>query len=199
MIPVTPQPEPADFDAKVRGPGLAWIAGSGLDPTKPVPSGTQIPSHWTKCLPQLRTAYGAVCGYVCVFIELVTGSPSVEHFLPKSKRLNLAYEWSNYRLACTKINSRKNNFEDVLDPFKVKPNEFQLDLLTGGIFPNPALTAARKKKVQATIDRLKLDDAECRELRLSYFNEYAAQEISSMYFKKRSPFVWLEAQRQGLL
>jgi uncharacterized protein (TIGR02646 family) len=143
--------------------------------------------------------YGGICAYVCVYIELVTGSPSVEHFVPKSKALNQAYEWDNYRLACTKINSRKRDFLDVLDPFTLAAGWFELNLLDGSIFPNTALTAAHRKKVQQTIDRLKLDDAECRELRLSHFNDFVAKEISSAYFKKRSPFVWLEAQRQGML
>jgi uncharacterized protein (TIGR02646 family) len=199
LIPVAPQPEPADFDKNVRKPGLKWIAKSGLDLLKPIPGGTKIPSYWTKNLPELRRVYGGICAYVCVYIELVTGSPSVEHFVPKSKALNQAYEWDNYRLACTKINSRKRDFLDVLDPFTLAVGWFELNLLDGSIFPNTALTALQRKKVQQTIDRLKLDDAECRELRLAYFNDFLAKEISGAYFKKRSPFVWLEAQRQGML
>jgi uncharacterized protein (TIGR02646 family) len=199
LIPVAAQPEPVDFDKNVRKPGLKWIAKSGLDPTKPVPKNIKLSTSWRKTLPQLRRVYGGICAYVCTYIELVTGSPSVEHFVPKSRALNQAYEWKNYRLACTKINSRKLNFMDVLDPFTLAAGWFQLNLVDGSIFPNPALTAAQRKKAQATIDRLKLDDAECRELRLSYFNDFVAQEITSTYFKKRSPFVWLEAQRQGML
>ena len=199
MIPVTPQPEPADFDKNVRKPGRKWIAQSGLDPIKPVPKNTKLPTYWTKTLPELRRVYGGVCAYVCIYIELVTGSPSVEHFVPKSRALNQAYEWDNYRLACTKMNSRKRDFLDVLDPFTLAAGWFQLNLLDGSIFPNSALTAAQRKKTQATIDRLKLDDAECRELRLSHFNDFVAREITSTYFRKRSPFVWLEAQRQGML
>lgn len=199
MIPVTPQPEPADFDKKVRKPGLKWIAKSGLDPSKPVPSGTEIPSHWTRKLPQLFALHEGICAYIGMYIEGLMGSPSVDHFVPKSRALNLAYEWSNYRLACSKINSIKNNFMDVLDPFTLESGWFHLDLSDCSIFANPALTVEQRNKVQATIDRLKLDDPESREWRRSYLNAFKSGDVPSEYFKKRSPFVWLEAQRQGYL
>jgi 5-methylcytosine-specific restriction endonuclease McrA len=111
MIPVTPQPEPANFDVKVRQPGQRWVARQGLDPGQPVPSGTQLKPYWTECLPQLTELYGRVCAYVCLYIPKITGSPSVEHFVPKSQQLGLAYEWSNYRLVCAKMNSRKRELE----------------------------------------------------------------------------------------
>jgi uncharacterized protein (TIGR02646 family) len=199
LIPVKPQPEPKNFKKDVGKPGSDWIEKSRLDPLKPVPKGTKIPNYWTKTLPELRRVYDGVCAYVCAYIELVTGSPSVEHCVPKSKALNQVYEWNNYRLACTKINSRKRDFLDLLDPLTVGEGWFQLNLLDGSIFPNPALTVAQRKKVQQTIDRLKLDDAECRELRLKYLNDFLTKDISSNYFKSHSPFVWLEAQRQGWL
>ncbi len=103
MIPVRPQPEPPDFDSLVRKPGGKWIQKSGLNPNQPVPSRTKIPSHWTKCLPALREAYGGICAYVCVYVPRVVGAPSVEHFVPKSLHLNQAYEWNNYRFVCAKM------------------------------------------------------------------------------------------------
>ena len=35
MIPVTPQPEPEDFDTKVRQKGLRWLAEHDIDITDP--------------------------------------------------------------------------------------------------------------------------------------------------------------------
>ena len=35
----------------------------------------------------------------------ISTDASVDHFVPKSRRWDLVYEWSNYRLACTTMNS----------------------------------------------------------------------------------------------
>lgn len=50
-----------------------------------------------------------------------------------------------------------------------------------------------------TIDRLQLDDPECRRIRADWFSEYVAGHISEDYLKRRNPLVWQEAKRQGLL
>ena len=74
MIPVEPKDEPRPaFQERVRGPGAAWLATSGLDMDLPVPKGTQVPAYWRACLDELHAAYGGVCAYLCVFIERITG------------------------------------------------------------------------------------------------------------------------------
>ena len=51
MIPVSPQPEPDDFDEKVRKPGTAWLAHN------PTVKPEDYPAYWRKALPDLRVAY----------------------------------------------------------------------------------------------------------------------------------------------
>jgi uncharacterized protein (TIGR02646 family) len=199
VIPVTPQPEPQDFAKLVRAPGLKWIKKSGLNPNQPVPSGTEIPSHWTKCLSVLRDAYGGICAYVCVYVPKVVGAPSVEHFVPKSRHLNQAYEWNNYRFVCAKMNSRKHDFEDVLDPFILEPESFELNLGDGGIAPHPRLNAVERREAVKTIKRLKLDDAECRSMRLEFIQAFRTHQITAEYLNRQAPFIWFEMQRQGAL
>lgn len=97
------------------------------------------------------------------------------------------------------MNSRKRDFSDVLDPFTMLDDTFYLDFSAGSIYPNPALTATAKQEADDTLKRLKLDDTECRTARIEYYNEYKAGNISSDYFRRMSPFVWKEANRQGLL
>jgi uncharacterized protein (TIGR02646 family) len=199
VIPVAPQPEPVDFARAVRAPGMKWIRKSGLNPQNPVPTGTAIPPHWTKCLPALRSAYGSICAYAGVFVPLVVGAPSVEHFLAKSKRLDQAYEWANYRFVCAKMNSRKRNFDDVLDPFTLETEMFVLNAVNGAIMANPSLSASKQRRVGKTIRRLDLDDVECREMRLSYVNDYINHDISQRQLERHAPFVYLEMKRQNLL
>lgn len=199
MIPVKPKPEPATFQKTVRQKGLAWIHKSGLDPALPVPRGTKIPSHWTKCLDDLWSAYDEVCAYVCLHIPKITGAKSVEHFAPKSKRLDQAYEWSNYRLVCARLNSRKRDFEDVLDPFTLKKDTFLVDFVTGRIVLSSALSAAKRAAAKDTVDRLKLDEPDLRKQRLADLDKALDGDWSVKELKKVSPFVWYEAKRQGLI
>ncbi len=200
MIPVQPQPEPDFFEAEVRAKGLAHLKDKGYALDQPLPAKAEIASYWRgDCLTALHRAYGGVCAYLCVFVERCTGGMSVDHFIAKSALAGLAYEWSNYRLACSTMNSRKREFDDVLDPFDLSPDWFHLDLTTGRIFPNPDLEDANHARVTQTIKRLGLDDPLCREMRVRWFDEYLREPLPNDYLRKKSPFVWAEANRQGLL
>lgn len=124
---------------------------------------------------------------------------AVEHFLAKSRaKLKLAYEWSNYRLTCHSVNCRKLNFDDVLDPFQVRPGMFRLELTTGRIYPNPRLGDLNRKRVQDTIDRLHLDSEGCRKMRRRHYTRFL-NGLPASQLREESPFVWYEADRQGLL
>jgi hypothetical protein len=199
VIPVKSKPEPLGFDAKVRQKGLRWIQESGLDSSQPVPVGMKVKPLWQVCLPELLEAYGRICVYVCIYIEEVTGSATVEHFVPKSRRLDLAYEWSNYRLVCGAMNGSKSNFEDVLDPFTLKKGTFQLNLVNGAILVNTKLATPSKTKALETVSRLKLDSPKCRRLRLRYFTKYIQRQIDAAFLREQAPFVYLEMKRQNLL
>lgn len=200
MIPVQPQPEPDFFDAQVRTKGLTHLKEKGYALDQPLPAGATIESYWRgDCLTALHKAYGGVCAYLCVFVERGTGGMSVDHFVAKSALAGLAYEWSNYRLACTTMNSRKREFDDVLDPFEVPHGWFHLELTTGRIFPNPDLDNTNYSLVEQTIKRLGLDAPLHREMRVRWFDEYLREPLPEDYLRKKSPLVWAEANRQGLL
>lgn len=198
MIPVTPQPEPPSFDAKVRQMGLSWLSNNGISVHSSPPAGKKIKPFWRDCLDDLHRSYGGVCAYLSIFIERVTGV-SVDHYVPISRRVDLAYEWSNYRLACLTMNARKRDFESVLDPFSLPPETFHLELVTGRIYPNPALSGPDAKEAQDTIDRLKLDNSGNRELRARRYQDYRESHLPEDYLRRHSPFIWFEAGRQGLL
>lgn len=85
MIPVELQPEPEDFNDKVRKHGLDWLAAKGIPVSGPLPAGETLPSFWTRALQQLGTAYSQVCSYFAVRIDTVTGDLTTDHFVPKSK------------------------------------------------------------------------------------------------------------------
>ncbi len=205
MIPVTAKPEPSSFDAKVRKPGARWLKKQRIAPASPIPKGVTAPPHWRECLDDLHAAYGGVCAYLCVYVERTTGGASVDHFIAKSRLAGQTYEWSNYRLACATMNARKRDYTTVLDPFDVKPGSFHLELVSGRVYANPACSASDRARVEATIRRLGLDQGDCREMRTRRYSDYldarganrnlALEDQLMRYF----PFIWFEADRQGLL
>lgn len=188
MIRVQPKPEPPDFDENVRQPGLR--AQGEIPP--------RTPPLWRDCLRQLWEAYDGICSYLCIFIPSGSGARSVDHFVPKSRRPDLLYEWSNYRLACSLMNARKGQFEDVLDPFEVEDGWFVLDLSFLQVLPDPALDEATQRRVQATIDRLDLNDNECLQARAKDYDVYLKSELPFDLLQRWSPFVAREMKRQGL-
>lgn len=199
MIPVVPQPEPEEFDKTVRQKGMRWLRKHNIDLTAPLPSKTKLPDYWRDCLDELHTRYGGVCAWLAVFFEPSMGGGAVEHFLPKSLRPDRAYEWSNYRFACSRINSCKGTRTDILDPFEVGEDWFYLTCETGHIYPNPSLDEETRLKIQNTIDRLKLDAYEHKKMRARHFQDFCTGQVTAVYLKRKSPFVWKEAKRQGLL
>lgn len=204
MIPVKQKPQPKDFSKKVAQPGKAWLTKAGLSLNAPIPSGKKPPPHWRKCIKQLHQSYRGVCAYLAVYLELPPGAVTVDHYVAKSKLAGKTYKWSNYRLASATMNSRKRDYDTVLDPFFLKKETFHLDLVTGQIYPNPGLTNAAHAAAKATIDRLKLDKP-CREMRVRRFDDYleliaaGPNAAAAQQLKKYSPFIWYEANRQGLL
>lgn len=199
MIAVKAQPEPASFDAQVRQPGAKWLAKKGLAGAMPIPKGVKAPPYWSRCQTDLHRAYSGICAYLCIWIEPMAGGVSVDHYVAKSKRADLTYDWGNYRLACSRMNSIKRDYDDVLDPFALGRRTFELDLQDGSIAPAKLLSWVRRDLAQATIDRLDLDRQECRQLRLRWWDEYLNDHIDADYLRRHSPFVWGEARRQGLL
>ncbi|MGP8320120.1 MAG: hypothetical protein ACT6FD_04940 [Methanosarcinaceae archaeon] len=198
MIPVTLQAEPVDFDRKVRQPGRNWLASQGIALNSAPPKASDLPNYWTHSNYQLWEAYSGICAYLAIYFEWATGAASTDHFVAKSINAGAAYEWSNYRLSCLAPNRNKGKFDDVLDPFGLHPDTFVLNLLNGEIRPTPSLESPLKAAAQKTISRLKLDSVVHNRLRAKHYEIYLRKKDEET-LKEYSPFVWYEAQRQGLL
>jgi uncharacterized protein (TIGR02646 family) len=204
VIPVTPKPAPPGFNANVYRKGRKWLEDRNYPLRGPIPKDKDgkdsfaLPDYWRAHLRDLHRRYRRVCAYVSIYIDDVTGARSADHFIAKSTAIEHAYRWRNLRLACGKVNGRKGIFADILDPFEIQPETFLLNVVSGRIYPNPALPAADVTKAQVTIDRLGLDDSDCRGRRKTFFRDYCSQDISDAHLKKMCPFVWYEVHRQKL-
>lgn len=199
VIRVKEQPEPQSFEATVRRQGLNDLKSLGIDGESPLPTTVTLKPYWRHCLDDLYDSYAGICAYLAVHFERQTGAGSVDHFVAKSSKPAMAYEWKNYRLACTRMNSCKREFSDVLDPFEVENGWFHLELVSGRVFPSPWLSRERSDAVVSAIARLGLDEPGCREMRARHYQEYRQALYNEEFLRRRSPFVWMEAKRQDLL
>lgn len=201
MMPVCLQPEPANFDVRVRQRGHQWLGDKGWVLDAPAPDASALPTYWRETQKELWTAYGGVCVYLCIFFEWATGASSTDHFVAKSVNAGQAYEWANFRLSCLGPNRNKGRFDDVLDPFEMSEFAFELNLANGEIAPGQHLAAsdAVRGMVLTTIARLHLNDVETAAMRAQHVTDYLSHDISADYLCRRSPFVWTELVRQGII
>ncbi len=214
MIPVTPAPEPADFDEKVRQPGLQWLReqlggartprpGAHVRPLAPGErlSPTALEDYWTACLPDLERAYGGLCSYTGLAIR--EGGGTVDHFESKHRCLEeeakrgLIYEWTNFRYCFWKVNQCKGT-KEVLDPFHIGPDWFKLDFFTLEVHPRDQISGPTLRLVSDTIRAAGLNHAWLVRLRAEYYEGWKTGETSLDYLRKFAPFVAAEIDRQGI-
>jgi hypothetical protein len=119
--------------------------------------------------------------------------------LPRSKAWDKVYEWSNYRLACALMNTRKGTDKTVLDPCQIGDGWFELEIVACQVRPGNAVTGNELAQVQATIDSLRLNDQQCCRARDEYVTRYRDGEIELAFLERRAPFIARELRRQGLL
>lgn len=219
MIPVSMAKVPPEFDAKVRQPGLRAIAEMlGKQPAPPRTSGRKharlanvtqeedipadkFPAYWRHALPEMLVAYERRCAYLAMYIHHATGSPTVDHVLPKSYAWNQVYEWANYRLCAAIINSKKGALLTLVDPFAVGPSWFALNVNTLHIVEGSAAPVAEQPRIEATLPVL--NHRLCVQEREEYVRCYqigpGAGGIDLAHLERRAPFIASELRRQGQL
>ena len=192
MIPVALQAEPSHFEGRVRQPGLAFLH------KKPRPTTAEFASHayWQRVYDDILILYNRICAYTGC--KIICGE-QIDHFLPKNKYPDLAYEWSNYRLSYGKINQYKLSCDDILDPFEIEEGWFVLDFPSCLVKPKRDLGADLVEKINITIDRLGLNrDESLVQSRCSIVKAYVCGHISFNHLQDYYPFIAFEIDRQGL-
>lgn len=217
MIPVALADEPKSFDAHVRKRGAVAIRrllgkpvkAAGRKPAvtyarpEDIPA-DKFPACWTEvrksdgksALDDMMDAYGQFCAYLAMRIERATGSPTVDHYVPKERDWRLVYEWSNYRLSASCVNGAKGT-KEVVDPFKVKPGWFELDLDTFLVRRGNSAPAAEHARIDATLTILNL--RQCVAQRGDFITRYRAGQIDLRNVELYAPFIASELRRQGQL
>lgn len=222
MIPVVLAPEPPSFEEHVRRRGKEAITRllgkpvngkGGRKPKKTyvrevdIPSG-KFPALWLdprkadgkSTLDDMMDLYGQQCAYLAMYIEKATGSPTVDHFIPRSTDWRLVYEWSNYRLSAACVNTAKG-VREVVDPFEVRAGWFELNFATFHVQRGRGAPSAQHTKIDGTLPLLNLRD--CWRQRQEYVKRYQLgpgnKGIDLAYLEHRAPFIASELRRQGML
>jgi hypothetical protein len=223
VIPVVQAQEPAEFDARVRQPGLSAIDELlGRPPRltrrgprrkqlvdehgQPVTQEHDIPAEafpplWRNTLREMLVAYKSRCAYLAMYIHPATGSASVDHVLPKSLAWNQVYEWANYRLCAQIINSKKGALLTLVDPFAIGPDWFSLNLNTLHVGRGVSAPSAQWERIDATLPVL--NHRLCVEEREEYVRWYrlgpGTGGFDLAHLESRAPFIASELRRQGQL
>ncbi len=203
MIRTARQPEPTNFDKKVRQKGIQTLKKLGLDfclenPDESYEHGksAKLTSHWTAMNDEIYNAYGGICAYLSIRIH--PSAVTIDHFRDKAHYAGLAYEWSNYRLCSYKINIDKGNNESLLDPFTMPLPTFSLFRLTGELIVVDSLDAETKISAVNTIRILKLNSNKNCKARLEKLGDYIEGFTLLTFVQKDSPFLYYEIQAQSI-
>lgn len=195
MIPILEKPEPQGFNHKVREPGLTFLKTN----SRPKSVEWKNRDYWRRSLQDLYSSYEGICAYSAEWIPYNTGVATVDHFVPKSVNPKLAYEWTNYRLSSLKLNSRKKDYQDILDPFTLEDETFVIDFPSLIVKPNSRLSDQQKNLVNATIKRLGLNNEASIKSRHRWIRGYANDDISLNFLDNNAPFIAFELRRQNLV
>lgn len=147
-----PRKAPKGFNASVFHPGT-----NALKKLPHPPASQDFPPKWTSCLRALRRAFEGVCAYSSLWIHPITGTGTVDHFLPKVTHRSEAYRWRNYRYASQNMNRRKGTDTGICDPFAINDGDFVINFADFSMFPNPNLSGTTHARVWHTITKLELD------------------------------------------
>jgi hypothetical protein len=198
MIPASLPAPPAHYQTRVRRPGLAFLAAT------PNPTSEEWSRHryWQNIHQDLYSWHKGVCVYCASWTphprQHGVDHTSIDHFVPKSKKPRLAYEWSNFRMVRAKLNNRKDNYEDVLDPCTLQPGWFRLNFVTFLLEADATLPARDKKEVAATIRRLLLnEDSAYVNERARVIYRYAAGNMTFADVQRLYPFIASEMQAKN--
>jgi hypothetical protein len=216
VIPVVQAPEPPEFDAKVRRPGLSAIDELvGRTPRLPRPGPKRekvadreedipadaFPPFWRDVLPEMSVAYNRRCSYLAMYIHHATGSSTVDHVLPKSEEWSQVYEWSNYRFCAAVVNAKKGALLTLVDPFAIERGWFALNLGTLYVVAGDSAPSTEQARIDATLPVL--NHRLCVEERAEYVHCYqlgpGAGGIDLAFLERRAPFIASELRRQGQL
>ena len=171
---------------RAANPGAAFYWPDARDPAS-APA-RPLNQH---ILPALLAMTDGHCAYCDAYPFDSTGSPTIDHFHPKSRAPALAYAWDNLFPCCHKCQERSGVPNDW-SPDLLKPDlsgydfdrYFCFDPASGGIEANPAASPEDQHRAEETIRIFGLNIGSRPAQRRSYVRRYrdADDEIRAYRF-----------------
>lgn len=191
MIRVARPKAPPDYPTKVKVPGERFLRRF------PHPTRKQWHHHsyWRNIHQELYNSLNGICSYCASWTprsssNVAVDVTSVDHFIAKSRVPPEAYEWTNFRLCRSRLNNRKSDFDDVMDPYEIQNGWFLLEFSTFLIKPDVQLPVFVAHHVRLTIDRLQLNtDRDYVEQRIAVIRAYTEGKMSFAIVTARYPFI----------
>ena len=186
-------PEPPDFDARARQPGNQWL-DQNLDENGQLSKGTRPPDRWSDFKGQLADGFNNLCAYSVMYEPVGT----VDHYLSCDNHPRMAYTWSNYRYLSGWINSSKGTLdEQVLDPFQVEDDWFEILLPSLQLVLTDAVPHIERDHAQFTIERLHLrDDERVIRQRQQWYRMYQEGNLTLEGLEDVAPLIARAVQEQ---
>lgn len=107
----------------------------------------------------------------------------VDHFVSwnecRHERPQLAYEWTNYRYASPRLNSRKRHARALLDPFEVQLGWFRVELPSLQLVCTEQIPVEQRARAERTLEALDLTrGTRVRRLREGWLRRYRQNRLS---------------------
>jgi len=192
MINVRLPEPPPNYVSEVKDPGESFLKRTRNT------NATDWNRHnyWRRIHTYLYDSSKGVCAYCASWTPRRRDDSqhfehtTIDHYIAKSRDKKKAYDWDNFRLCRSRLNNRKADFDDVLDPCRVLNEWFWLEFPTFLIRPAPGLPEQTRKEVKATIDRLELNsDADYVNERIEVVRGYCTGAIPFQVVETRYPFI----------
>ncbi|MEE3716051.1 hypothetical protein V2H45_04730 [Tumidithrix elongata RA019] len=179
--------EPEDFDEKVRQKGNQWLR---KNPDK-------LPKdYWSISNSDLAKRFDDLCSYAVMRIP--SGNGTVDHYLSKKNYPHLAYEWSNYRHAFSRINGCKQNYDTrILDPFEVDEDWFEIILPSLQLVLTPLIPQEFRDRAKFTLKQLQLQDGDwILQQRQYYYDAYKEGNMTILQLERDAPLLARALKKQ---
>ncbi len=189
MIGIEKPAEPATFNAECRLPGNAWLAAH--------PTGTPPGQLWRPFVMALCAGFHNRCGYTAMW----SLDGTVDHYLSQDNHRGSAFEWSNFRYIAGWLNSSKQALDrQVLDPFKVKDEWFEIDLQSLVLRLTPCVPNRVRPRAQFTLTRLHLADGDrVYNQRKTYYDLFTAGNLPLDVLHRFAPLLATAIRRERVL
>jgi hypothetical protein len=186
VIPTKLDPEPKRFDVDCRTKGRDWLASSTgkefVNKTRKRPQ-----DYWSPFRNDLRKSFDGRCAYSAMWLS----GGTVDHFEScnasrDSGRPEQIYEWTNYRLADSAVNSSKKDAV-YLDPLVVQDGWFEVVLPSLLLFTTTSVPPAHRVLARSTA--LWLNSETIVEIRRAWYVEYQEGRLTVEQLERYAPLI----------